>query len=220
MVVMTKVGIQTDGTSPEYIKRMALSAWRKAAGGRGGLAVADIGGGRGELARLLAPQCKRVVLVDCAPPTIPVGNNIEVFRADLNDSWPILDASIDLLFSLECIEHVENPRHFVRESARVIKPGGFGFISTPNQHSILSKLAFLLLGHHRCFLGKNYPHHITAVLQADFRHLLSENDLEFNSWYFSNEDNLPGLGWRIRIPGKAFSKCMGVLFQKPKRMKH
>ncbi|XHR26751.1 MAG: class I SAM-dependent methyltransferase [Chthoniobacteraceae bacterium] len=210
-----KVGVQDEGTSPDYIKRMAISAWRNVEGERADMTVGDIGGGRGELTRLLAPQCKKVVFVDFSPPPVAIGDNVEVLCADLNERWPVSDSSIDFLFSLECIEHVENPRHFLRESARCVKPGGHGFISTPNQHSVLSKMAFLFLGQHRCFLGNNYPHHITALLRRDFRHLLAENGLDFISWYFSNEDNLPGLGWRIPFPGNAFSKCMGVMFYKP-----
>lgn len=60
-----------------------------------------------------------------------VGLDIE----DLNfetDSLPIQDNSIDVVMSLAVIEHIFNPEIFLSEIYRVLKPGGFVYISTPN----------------------------------------------------------------------------------------
>ena len=49
---------------------------------------------------------------------------------------------------METIEHLENPRAFVRLLTRLARPGGWVIVTTPNQHSLLSKGTFLLRGQH------------------------------------------------------------------------
>ncbi len=46
---------------------------------------------------------------------------------------PIDSESIDVITSFETIEHVENDREVINEFARVLKPGGYLLISTPNE---------------------------------------------------------------------------------------
>jgi SAM-dependent methyltransferase len=44
--------------------------------------------------------------------------------------------------ALEVIEHLENPKAFLREAARVLMPGGGLVLSTPNVVTVGSKLRF------------------------------------------------------------------------------
>jgi 2-polyprenyl-3-methyl-5-hydroxy-6-metoxy-1,4-benzoquinol methylase len=213
---MTQVGVQRDGSSPGYTKRMAERAIRSAVGDEPIGVAADIGGGAGELSRVvLAHNCRRVILVDYGPPAAAdLPRNVEPRQADLNHPWPLADGELDFAFSLEVIEHVENPRHFMREMARVVKPGGFVFVSTPNNHSLTSKVTFALRGQHRLFQEACYPAHITPLLRCDFERMAGELGLTIRSWYFSNFDTLPRLHWPIRFGGRLFSDSMGVLVQK------
>lgn len=50
------------------------------------------------------------------------------------------EGSIDLAFSWEVIEHVGNPRIFLEEIARLLKPNGRAMISTPNRKDVLMAL--------------------------------------------------------------------------------
>ncbi|HXG29429.1 MAG TPA: class I SAM-dependent methyltransferase [Nevskiales bacterium] len=59
--------------------------------------------------------------------------------ADANAGLPFMDAQFEALVSIEGIEHLENPSYFLRECARVIEPGGYIFLSTPNVDSIKSR---------------------------------------------------------------------------------
>ncbi len=56
----------------------------------------------------------------------------EGVQADACAPLPFRDASFDCLVSLEGIEHFENQAGFVRECARVLKPGGTMVLTTPN----------------------------------------------------------------------------------------
>ena len=58
---------------------------------------------------------------------------------------------LDAMISIEGIEHLENPSLFVRECARVVKPGGLVFLSTPNVDSYRSRRSVHLHGFHKYF---------------------------------------------------------------------
>lgn len=176
--------------------------------------AADIGAGAGNFTRRLATRFSTVYALDAYPPQDMPAKG--VFRAaDLNDPWPLEPASVDLLTALEVVEHLENPRHFFREIARVLRPGGCGFVSTPNNHSLFSLLTFLVKGQHRAFQAPSYPAHITPVLKIDIERMLRENDLQQLGFFYSNRDTLPLLHTEIRVGGPLFSFNLGVLFQKP-----
>jgi 2-polyprenyl-3-methyl-5-hydroxy-6-metoxy-1,4-benzoquinol methylase len=210
------VGVQQNGSSPNYTKRMAFEAIQRSVGDRRLGRVADIGGGRGQLASALAPRSDAVLLVDYSPPedgSLPA--NVRPSQADLNGDWPVKTASIDFAFALEVIEHLENPRHFFREVTRIVRPGGYIFVTTPNNHCLASKVTFLVRGQHRYFQEPSYPAHITPLLACDLERIAAEMRLSILSWNWSNYDTIPRLHWRVPLRGWLFSNSMGVLLRKP-----
>jgi SAM-dependent methyltransferase len=52
-------------------------------------------------------------------------------------SIPLPDSSVDVFFSGECIEHVENTDAFLDEIYRVLVSGGTLILTTPNPHPVL-----------------------------------------------------------------------------------
>lgn len=206
-----EIGVQTNGSSPKHIKEMALRAVSDSKCDKLPVA-ADIGGGRGDWALQLENVADQVILLDFAPPAeTELPAFLRPIQADLNVKWPLADASLDFAFALEVIEHVENPRFFFRELARVTKRGGKAFLSTPNNHSLSSKLTFLLRGQHRLFQEQCYPAHITPLLICDFHRISNEVGFRIERFYFSNHDMLPKLHWSLPFGGKWFSDCIGVL---------
>jgi len=70
------------------------------------------------------------------------------FRAhDVIHPLPFPDAHFDYVFSIEGIEHFENPWTFTRELCRVLKPGGRLFLSTPNTFSVDARIKYLMSGY-------------------------------------------------------------------------
>lgn len=89
---------------------------------------------------------------------------------DLNKPLPYAESQFDVVYSTEVIEHVEGHRNFLTEAARVLKPGGWLVLTTPNLHRLVSRFAFALSGIHAnkrglipwsCELGRmeEYHHH-------------------------------------------------------------
>ena len=67
---------------------------------------------------------------------------------DLDKPLPYADEAFDVVYSMEVIEHIEGHRNMVSEAARVLKPGGWLVMTTPNLHRLISRLHFALSGVH------------------------------------------------------------------------
>ncbi len=98
-------------------------------------------------------------------------------RVDMTRPFPFPDASFEYLTSIEGIEHIENHLAFIRETARVLKPGGRLFLTTPNIHSLSSRLNFLFSGFHE-MAKKPIP---TDTENIYFEHI---NPISFPQLYF------------------------------------
>lgn len=63
------------------------------------------------------------------------GYNPEQFkRHDVNSGLPFEDSSVDYIFCLEVLEHLENPTAFMFEVKRCLKAGGKLILSVPNPY--------------------------------------------------------------------------------------
>ena len=165
---------QSLGASNDVIYSAAANALRRrGAYGR----VLDVGCGAGGLRPFLHDIIESYAGVD-AIQYEGLAPGIAFMRADLNrDPIPVPDHSVDVAISVETIEHLENPRAFVRELVRIAKPGGWIVVTTPNQRSLVSLGALLLKGHFSAFGGPNYPAHQTALLDTDLSRIAAENGL-------------------------------------------
>jgi ubiquinone/menaquinone biosynthesis C-methylase UbiE len=79
-------------------------------------------------------------------------DTIKFKKANINtDPLPYPDQSFDLVTATEVVEHLENPRFFIREIARILKPGGYVILSTPNILNTKSRLRFMYNGFYNLF---------------------------------------------------------------------
>jgi SAM-dependent methyltransferase/predicted O-methyltransferase YrrM len=69
----------------------------------------------------------------------PYGDNY-FYLTSRGDRFALDDASVDLFFAGECIEHVENVEAFLDEIHRVLRPGGLLVLTTPNADAYLYRL--------------------------------------------------------------------------------
>lgn len=102
-----------------------------------GATVLEAGVGEGYGAALLAEHAGRVVGLELDAPTAAHvarrhGGTVEVVRADLQ-ALPVPDAAVDVVVTLQVIEHLWDQPGFLAECARVLRPGGRLHCSTPNR---------------------------------------------------------------------------------------
>jgi 2-polyprenyl-3-methyl-5-hydroxy-6-metoxy-1,4-benzoquinol methylase len=172
----------------------ALVASLLAARGAGGTLV-DVGCGAGDLWRATRDRFTRCIGID-AVRYPELSGEIAFERADLDrDRLPVTDAAADATAAVEVIEHLENPRAFVRELVRVTKPGGWIVVTTPNQLSVLSLLTLATKGQFSAFQRGDYPAHRTALLEVDLRRIADETGLADVEIAFTRWGRLPLAGW-------------------------
>lgn len=109
--------------------------------------ILDIGCGAGWVAKILLEEgFYNIGLIDRDNYiTIPEVERLARFnQADLNfEKLPYQDRSVDVIFATQVLEHLENPWHFARECARVLRGGGRLTITVPHSHNIYSRMSFL-----------------------------------------------------------------------------
>ncbi len=107
--------------------------------------ILDIPAGDGVESRELAAMGFRPVLADLFAPAHGF-DGLRFVEADANRFFPFRSESFDYVLSREGIEHLEYQAQFIRECARVLKPGGRLVLTTPNVLHLHSRLSYLLSG--------------------------------------------------------------------------
>ena len=105
--------------------------------------------GSGDYRRLTLGAAKKtlsksITCVDLTDIGRPTSKTLIQCKSDLNESLP-LEKEFDIVIASQVIEHLWNTDGFVEEMYRVLKPGGYAIISTPNLAS-WHNLVYLLLG--------------------------------------------------------------------------
>jgi SAM-dependent methyltransferase len=87
-------------------------------------------------------------------------DGVPFVKVDLRGFTPFPDGSLDVVLCIECIEHMENPFHLIRELARILAQGGEVIISTPNVLSTNARSKFLSVGY--------FPHFTDLAFRWDY----------------------------------------------------
>jgi SAM-dependent methyltransferase len=118
-----------------------------------GSVVVDVGCGRGAYAddplpyrrqlRILRGKCRKVIGLDVNP---GARNNpfIDEFGLIEDDRWPLENNSTSLCIVDNVLEHVADPALFFKECWRVLEPGGYVCIRTPNLLSYIGLISWLI----------------------------------------------------------------------------
>jgi SAM-dependent methyltransferase len=198
---------QSCGTSDPRIHTLVREVIRRHAIEPG--TVVDVGCGTGSLARSLDGIFRRYVGCDLVAyegfPVEPWATFVEV---DLDQPpYPIADRSGDVVVAVETIEHLENPRRFVRELVRIATPQGLVIITTPNQLSVLSKLTLLFKNQFNAFQDGCYPAHLSALLEGDLIRIARESGLTEIRIRYTNSGRIPltARHWPRWPGGRGFS---------------
>ena len=166
--------------------------------------IVDVGGGRNCRFARFRPPGSRITAVDVSEAELRCNRDVDETRVgDCSVRIPMDDGTADLIVSSSAIEHFPDVTRFVRESARVLKPGGHFVHLLPSKfapYAVLNRalphrLARRLV--HTIFPGTEHilgfrAHYDHCSLSA-FRSLLYRSGLRVEecvvsysqSWYFS-----------------------------------
>lgn len=98
--------------------------------------ILEVGGGQSGLTALLFPQA-RVINLDLNPEYAQSAcNQQKQVRFVCGDATalPFASESFDAVTMFDLLEHVQDDKKAVSEALRVLRPGGFLLISTPNEN--------------------------------------------------------------------------------------
>ncbi len=180
---------QSRGISNDAILRMVVRALEQR--NISGHCIVDVGCGAGNLYPHVRDRFARYVGVD-AVRYDGFPSQAEFCRLDLDSGGiPLPDGNGDVVVAIEVIEHLENPRDFMRKLVRLAAPGGWIVVTTPNQLSLLSLLTLAVKHRFQAFQDIHYPTHLTALLEVDLRRITSECGLTNIAIDFSRSGRIP-----------------------------
>jgi 2-polyprenyl-3-methyl-5-hydroxy-6-metoxy-1,4-benzoquinol methylase len=213
--VKTDRALASQGQSNEAI----YSSVVKSIGSRTGKVI-DVGCGQGGFQRYLDLTDREYIGVDIVRyPEFPDAGKF--IQSDLDRcEIKLPDNYAEVVCSIETIEHLENPRAFMRELQRITAPGGIIIVTTPNQLSLLSKLTLVFKNQFNAFQETPgcYPAHITALLEIDLIRIAAESQLADIEIYYTNHGRIPGgeKTWpnSLGLKGRMFSDNIIVTAKK------
>ena len=132
----------------------------------GSPAILEVGCGEGaNLATLLAAGSSfRYTGFDCFHPKVAFCRRMHsdgrFLVADARQPFPFIDASYDRVLVRDLLHHLAGPdrEHVLRESMRVLAPGGRLLLIEGNAANLVGRGFAMLFAHERCMLETRTPH--------------------------------------------------------------
>jgi 2-polyprenyl-3-methyl-5-hydroxy-6-metoxy-1,4-benzoquinol methylase len=153
----------------------------------------DVGCGEGYFAAELARAGLHVIAVDVAEEPLRRARknhaDLELRLVPVEGPWPLADASFDIVWAGETIEHVADTAGWLSEVRRVLRPRGSLLLSTP-AHERLAMLALAVS--HRRFDAHFDPRsdHLRFYTSRTLARLLE--DFGFEDIHVRRAGGLPG----------------------------
>lgn len=165
--------------------------------------IADLAAGQGAFSIRLRDLGHEITAIDGYSDAwkvpdieLKIQNLDSEFAADLVAD----DNKYDAVVAIEIIEHLENPFRFARECAKLLKPGGLLFLTTPNVESVYSRIIFFYTGRLNSFGSYETvrPAHITPIFKWKLDMLLNEAGFSVIHEEFDQEIFGPSANFKVR----------------------
>jgi 2-polyprenyl-3-methyl-5-hydroxy-6-metoxy-1,4-benzoquinol methylase len=149
----------------------------------------DLGCGSGAWGKRMTDLGFEVTGVDIETSERP----FKFINFDLNTDFGDRFGQFSVVTAIELIEHIENPRHFLRQVRKCLRPGGIALISTPNASSVYSRPRFMLTGQMASFTDLAYRTigHITPITKWQMEKMVGETGMEQLHFGFADASFLP-----------------------------
>lgn len=134
---------------------------------------------------------------------------------NLNETFPLESDSFDAVLSIETIEHLENPWRFFREISRVLKPGGYAIVTTPNVSTVFSRALNLATGNLLWFQKRDLSPlgHITPIHWHLMIEMARQAGLKFEKRRYSWA-RVPLADITIKCENRLLGECVVARFRK------
>ncbi|MCB0705615.1 MAG: methyltransferase domain-containing protein [Saprospiraceae bacterium] len=157
----------------------------------------NLGTGEGDYDPMVAAACQELVSCDINARDVAfaerLNEDLENVRYQVEDALELSfpDNSFDFILSIDVMEHVGKPARMLEEITRVLKPGGYAFISFPQYdfpwtYDPINKVLRKFTGR-KIMQGAHAFGHEYLIKGADFRQWAADNKLEV-----VEENNLSG----------------------------
>jgi SAM-dependent methyltransferase len=146
--------------------------------------VVDFGAGRGHMSQRLGAFFKaagrqpREHITPCEiVPEIFSYGEVGCRKIDIHSEIPVDDASQDMIYAIEVLEHIPRPYDFFQEARSKLMPGGHLIFSVPNALHLKSRLQFLFTGYADMFgppssLEKNAGRICGHIMPLSYAHFV------------------------------------------------
>ncbi|QOC23058.1 class I SAM-dependent methyltransferase [Wenzhouxiangella sp. AB-CW3] len=164
--------------TPECVREMAYEHWHRyawAAEVVAGLEVLDAACGEGYGSRLLSARAARVRGIDVSEVAVDHARQRyagERLGFDCGDATelPYDTDSFDAVVSFETLEHLAEQDRLLAEFRRVLRPGGFLLISSPDRKTYSDET------------GYDNPYHVRELYRDEFEQLLGRHFPAWRLW--------------------------------------
>jgi SAM-dependent methyltransferase len=146
-----------------------------------GAKVLDLGSGAGAWAQRLYDASYSVTACDLEAPTNRFDFPWQVVDLNRNFGEALGQAQFDAVSLVEVIEHLENPRHVLRQIKSLVKRGGVVLLTTPNASGLYSRMRFFFTGQMAMFTDGAYAigsGHITPLTVWQLEKVFGENGMK------------------------------------------
>jgi ubiquinone/menaquinone biosynthesis C-methylase UbiE len=98
--------------------------------------VLELAVGIGGYSPIIYKNCKKLIINDIRNPKIlEKYPEIEFSKFDVREKYPFPDETFDIVFAMSLIEHIDKPDAMLSEIKRVLKKGGYLYLTFPPFYS-------------------------------------------------------------------------------------
>ncbi len=156
--------------------------------------ILDVGCGDGEFSSLLVKNNNEIFGVDISDTAVKIAQSrgIRAEYCDINGGLPFEDNLFDIVLLFDVLEHIFDPSFILRQTQRVLKPGGVLYCCVPNASFIVNRLYFLLTGHFKDFTALTqkivpdmfFSEHIRFFSPDIIKTLLKQNNFTIKKIFY------------------------------------
>ena len=167
--------------------------------------ILDLAAGAGALSLRMQDLGYKVTACDYVKENFRLHETVPFQRVNLNETFANqFEEKFDAIVASEILEHIENPRHVLRQCARLLKNEGLLLATTPNIESSFSIAMRLRNGYFPLFDDAYYRRdgHITPITRLVLSQALDEAGFSIETFETAGAF-YPAPWWKLRLLIKA-----------------